>query len=141
MRPQSRSSSRLFRSPVAPVIWKRHFERHFQKTRKAPRAYETARVCEIEFGCEELGAFTIRCEREFTPLRWAVRRYGQRHKARLLDESRDATPPQVVRMAFEAPIVEEPLEFAQAYEVPTAGGLYVARRGGVFCRGHHSADG
>ena len=115
--------------PVTADIWRRHFERHFQKTREAPIAYETARVCEIQFTCEELGAFTVRCEREFTPLRWAVRRDGQRYLARLLDDSGDTTPPQVVRMAFEAPIADEPLEFAQAYEVPTAGGLYVARRG------------
>ena len=32
-------------------------------------------------------------------------------------------------MAFELPMVEEPLDLAQVYEVPTAGGLYVARRG------------
>ena len=115
--------------PVTPDIWRHHFERHFQETREAPLAYETARVCEIEFTCEELGAFTLRYEREFTPLRWAVRRDGQRRLASLLDDSGDATPPQVVRMAFEAPIVEEPLELAQAYEVPTVGGLYVARRG------------
>ena len=114
--------------PLTPDTWRRHFERHFQKTREAPRAYETARVCEIEFTCEELGAFNVRCEREFTPLRWAVRRNGQRHLARLLDDSGDDTSPQVVRMAFEAPIVEEPLELAQRYEVPTVGGLYVARR-------------
>ena len=115
--------------PVTPNIWRHHFERHFQETREAPLAYETARVCEIEFTCEELGAFTVRCEREFTPLRWAVRRDGQGHLVRLLDDSGDATPPQVVRMAFEVPIVEEPLELAQAYEVPPVGGLYIARRG------------
>ena len=115
--------------PVTADIWRRHFKRHFQETREAPRAYETARVCEIEFTCQELGAFTVRCEREFTPLRWAVLRDGQRYLARLLDDSGDTTPLQVVRMAFEAPMVEEPLELAQAYEVPTAGGMYVARRG------------
>ena len=115
--------------PVTPELWRRHFEEHFQKTHGAPRAYETARVCEIEFTCEELGAFNLRCEREFTPLRWAVRRDGRRHLARLLDDSGAATPPEVVRMAFEAPMVEEPLEFAQAYEVSSAGGMYVARRG------------
>ena len=115
--------------PVTPDNWRRHFERHFQKSREAPPAYETARVCEIEFTCEELGAFTVRCEREFTPLRWAVRRDGQRNLARLLDDSGNTTPPQVVRMAFETPMVEESVELAQEYEVPTAGGLYVGRQG------------
>ena len=115
--------------PVTPGIWKRHFERHFQNACEAPLAYETARVCEIEFTCDELGALNLRSEREFTPLRWAVRRDSQRHIAHLLDDSGDATPPQVVRMAFELPMVEEPLDLAQVYDVPTAGGLYVARRG------------
>ena len=115
--------------PVTADIWRRHFKRHFQETREAPRAYDTARVCEIEFTCEELGAFHVRCEREFTPLRWAVLRDGQRYLTRLLDDSGDTTPLQVVRMAFEAPMVEEPLELAQASDVPTASGMYVARRG------------
>lgn len=114
--------------PMTPDVWRRHFEKHFQETREAPLAYDMARICEIEFTCDELGAFTVCCEREFTPLRWAVRRVGQRHVARLLDNSGDANPPQVVRMAFETPLVEAPLDLAKAYEVPTAGGLYFARR-------------
>ena len=115
--------------PVTPVTWRRHFERHFQKSREALPAYETARVCEIDFTCDELGAFNVRCEREFTPLRWAVRRDGQRYLVRLLDDSGNTTPPRVVRMAFETPMVEESVELAQAYEVPTDGGLYVGRQG------------
>jgi hypothetical protein len=114
---------------MTPDIWRRHFQRHFQETREASLAYDTARVCEIAFTCGELGEFTVRCEREFTPLRWAVRRDGPHHVARLLDDSGDATPPQVVRMAFETPLAEHPLDPAQAYEVPIQGGLYVARRG------------
>ena len=114
--------------PVTPDTWRRHFESHFQESREAPPAYETARVCEIEFTCEELGAFNVRCEREFTPLRWAVRREGQRYLVRLLDDSGNTTPPQVARMAFETPMVEESVELAQEYEVPTAGGLYVGRQ-------------
>ena len=31
-------------------------------------------VCVLEFGVGELGSFTLRCERPFTPLRWALRR-------------------------------------------------------------------
>ncbi|MCY4026055.1 MAG: hypothetical protein OXH75_07035, partial [Acidobacteria bacterium] len=115
--------------PITPDIWRRHFGRHFQKSREVPLAYETAQVCEIEFTAEELGAFSVRCEREFTPLRWAVRRDGRRYMVRLLDDSGNTTSPQIVRMAFERPMVEESLEHAQPYEVPTAGGLYVGRQG------------
>jgi hypothetical protein len=114
--------------PVTSDVWRRHFEKHFQETREVPLAYDTARLCEIDFTCDELGAFTLRCEREFTPLRWAVRRNGQRHVARLLDDSGDANPPEVVRIGFETPLVEEPLGRSEAYEAPPAGGLYLARR-------------
>ena len=114
--------------PVTPSTWRGHFERHFQNAKDTQRAYETARVCEIKFTCEELGAFNLRCEREFTPLRWAVRRDRQRYIAGLLDDSGDTAAPQVVRAGFEAPMTEESLELAQEYEVPSAGGLYVARR-------------
>jgi hypothetical protein len=113
--------------PVTPDGWRRHFEKHFQETRQAPLVYDTARVCEIEFTAEELGAFTVRCEREFTPLRWAVRRHGQRHIARLLDDSGDPNPRQVACLAFETPCIEEPLCLSDAYEA--SGGLYVARQG------------
>lgn len=113
--------------PVTPDTWRRHFGRHFQNVRDAPLLYETAQVCEIGFSGEELGAFSVRCEREFTPLRWAVRRDGERYVVRLLDDSGNTTPPQVVRMTFERPMVEESVEHAEAYEVPTSGGLYVGR--------------
>ncbi|RJX20737.1 MAG: hypothetical protein C4575_05785 [Desulforudis sp.] len=115
--------------PVTPDFWRLHFEKYFKETREAQLAYDTARLCDIKFTCDELGAFSVRCEREFTPLRWAVHRNGKSHVARLLDDSGYDTPPQVLRMAFEAPLTEQPLKPATTYEVPTEGGLYVARQG------------
>ena len=113
--------------PVTPDDWRGHFEKHFRNTGEAQVAYDTARVCELEFRGEELGAFTVRCEREFTPLRWAVRRDREGYIARLIDDSGDATRPVAGRMAFESPCVEETLELAQEYRAPAAGGMYVAR--------------
>lgn len=115
--------------PVTPDHWRRHFEKHFRGTREAQAAYDTARVCELEFRAEELGAFTVRCEREFTPLRWAVRRDGRGYVGRLLDDSGDPSRPVLTHIAFETPCVEEPIEFASEYRVPAAGGMYVARLG------------
>ncbi len=115
--------------PITPDVWRSHFEKHFRGTKVAQDAYDTARVCELEFRADELGAFTVRCEREFTPLRWAVRRRGQGYVVRLLDDSGSAARPAVARLAFETPSVEEPLEPASEYEVPAGGGLYVARMG------------
>ena len=112
--------------PVEAERWRQYFNTYFQKT-PASRAYDTARVCELEFTAKELGTFSIRCEREFTPLRWAVRRSQQEWIVRLLDDSGTANPPAIARLAFEEPCIEEPLEPAATYSVPGSGSLYVAR--------------
>lgn len=114
--------------PITPDGWRGHFERHFCNTQKAQAAYDTAHACELDFTAEELGAFTIRCEREFTPLRWSVRRDGQGYLLRLLDDSGDSGRPLVCRMAFETPRVGEQLEPASEYRAPSYGGMYVAQR-------------
>ena len=113
--------------PVTPDRWENHFEKYFRETREAEAAYDNARVCKLEFAAEELGAFSVRCEREFTPVRWAVRRVGQEYLLRLIDDSGDAMPPSVARIAFETPSVEEALKLNSEYRIPTSGGLYVAR--------------
>lgn len=113
--------------PLTADSWRAHFRKHFREAGDAQAAYYTARVCELEFRADELGAFSVRFEREFTPLRWAVRRHGQAYVVRLLDDSGSTTPPALMYLAFETPSVEDPLEPASEYEVPAAGGLYVAR--------------
>ena len=115
--------------PVTPLIWRDHFERHFKRIKGIEIAYDSARACEIEFSAEELGAFTILCEREFTPVRWAIRRDKQGYVARLLDDSGNATPPVVSRYTFETPSVEERLDPDLNFRIPNVGGLYVARQG------------
>ena len=114
--------------PVDPSTWSRHFAQQFCKERNVAAAYDTARACEIKFSAEELGGFTVRGEREFTPLRWTVQPTGQGYSARLLNDSGDPTPPTVSRRAFEVPLVEEPLTTAPTYAVPPVGGMYMARR-------------
>jgi hypothetical protein len=115
--------------PVTPDGWRGYFEKHFRSTKEAQAAYDTARACVLQFNGEELGAFTVRCEREFTPLRWAIRRERDAYIARLIDDSGNSAGPVVGRMAFESPSVEEKLELLQEYRAPSAGGLYVARVG------------
>jgi hypothetical protein len=115
------------RLPVTADGWRAHFEKHFRRTRDAENSYDTTRVCELEFAADELGAFTVRCEREFTPLRWAVRRRDHGYAVRLLDDSGDEAKPEVTRVAFEAPCVEEKIGLISEYDVPASGGMYVAR--------------
>jgi hypothetical protein len=115
--------------PTVPDEWRRHFARHFQEKREVQAAYDLARICQIDFSADELGDFSLRCEREFTPLRWIVRREGQHYLARLLDDSGDPNAPTIARFAFERPSTEETLAPSSSYTVPPTGGLYVARRG------------
>ena len=115
--------------PFTAGDWRAYFEKHFRETKKAQEAYDTARVCKLEFNADELGAFTVRCERDFTPLRWALRRHRSEDILRLVDDSGGSEQPVVSRMAFEAPCVEECLTPASEYQVPNSGGMYVARTG------------
>jgi len=113
--------------PIEPSTWTHWFTQHFCKDPKASIAYDNARACELTFAAEELGAFTLRCEREFTPLRWAVRSTNPPYTARLLNDSGDVATPVVSRYAFETPLVEELLPHAPVYSTPNSGGMYVAR--------------
>lgn len=112
--------------PVTAGSWRAHFEKYFRETTEAQNFYDIARICEFEFAAEELGAFTVRCERDFTPLRWALRRQGQGYLVRLFDDSGAEQQPEVKRIAFETPCVEENIGFASEYNVPEFGGMYLA---------------
>jgi hypothetical protein len=114
--------------PVTGVAWRQHFEKHFQEIREVPPAYDAARICNITFDAEELGALTVQYERAFTPVRWALRPDGKGRRAVLLDDTGDAEPLNVTRLAFEAPCEEQLLEQDSSFDVPPTGGLYVARK-------------
>jgi hypothetical protein len=113
--------------PVSADDWRNQFEKHFRRTRNAEEAYDAARFCQLTFTADELGTFTLRCEREFIPLRWALRRRGEGYVVRLLDDSGDDAQPTVTRLSFETPTVEEPVSLASEHDVSAPGGMYVAR--------------
>ena len=118
-------------APFTSDDWRGHFRDHFQEKKSAQEAYDRARVCTLAFSADELGAFTVRCERDFTLLRWAVRRHGQGHVVRLYDDRGHSEPPLVSRATFETPCIEETLDFDSESEVPASGGMYVARADGL----------
>jgi hypothetical protein len=115
--------------PLSPERWRAHFEKHFRELKKAQGRYDMARRCRLQFTAEELGAFTVECEREFVPLRWALRQPGHGPVARLIDDSGAADLAEVSHFTFERPAVPMLLPFAREYPVATPGGLYVARQG------------
>ncbi|MCC7386337.1 MAG: hypothetical protein IT384_31130 [Deltaproteobacteria bacterium] len=114
--------------PLSNEEWTRHFETHLKKEKDAPRAYDDAHVCEVEFSADELGVFTLRCEREFTPLRWSLRRDSSGFIARLLDDAGNGEPA-LERYSFERPTVGEKLSQGAEHKAPRTGGLYAATLG------------
>lgn len=111
--------------PLSDEEWKRHFEAHLKNDKSAQGAYDDAHVCEVQFTAEELGAFTFRCEREFTPLRWLLRREFSGFVATLRDDA-DSGAPVIERYSFERPSVREKLPHGPEHKAPRVGGLYVA---------------
>jgi hypothetical protein len=114
--------------PLLNEAWTRHFETHLKTDKDAPRAYDDAHVCEVEFSADELGVFTLRCEREFTPLRWSLRRDSSGFIARLLDDAGIGMPV-LERYSFERPTVGEKLSQGAEHKAPRTGGLYAATLG------------
>lgn len=114
--------------PLSNEDWTRHFETHLKKDKDAPRAYDDAHVCEVEFSADELGVFTLRCEREFTPLRWSLRRDSSGFIVRLIDDAGSGVPG-LERYSFERPTVGEELSQGAEHKAPRTGGLYLATLG------------
>lgn len=114
--------------PLLSEEWTRHFEAHLKRDKAAPLAYDDAHVCEIEFSADELGAFTLRCEREFTPLRWSVRRDSAGFIARLHDDAGSGDLA-IQRFSFDRPTLGEKIQAGAEHRAPRGGGLYVATIG------------
>jgi len=114
--------------PLSSEEWTRHFEAHIKNDKSAQGAYDDTHVCEIELTADELGVFTFRCEREFTPLRWSLRRNSSGFVALVRDEA-DSEVPVIERYPFESPAVGEKLPSGEEHNVPRTGGLYVATSG------------
>ena len=121
--------TRRLELPVTPLQWRSYFETHFRSNKGVQRKYDAAYECRVDFTAGELGAFNLWCEREFTPVRWAVGERNQNPIIRLIDDSGRAEVPQVSRFSFEKPAAEKRLDFAAEYAVRAPGGLYLARQG------------
>lgn len=110
--------------PLVSEEWARLLEKHVKGNNQASLSYDDAQVCEVEFSADELGVLKLRCAREFTPLRWTIRRDSAGFIAYLHDDVGSGVPV-IKRHSFEQPGVGEMLEGCQ-HRVPRDGGLYVA---------------
>ncbi len=115
--------------PLSNEEWMHHFDAHIKNDNSAQRAYDDAHVCEVELNADELGVFTFRCDRAFTPLRWSMRRDSSGFVALLRDDA-DSEVPLIERYSFESPADGERLPNTVEQHVPRTGGLYAATSGG-----------
>ncbi len=116
--------------PITANQWKIHFEKHFRTKKNVIKKYDAAHVCQMDFTAGELGAFTLRCEREFTPLRWALENgQGWDPALRLIDDSGIEEDGQVLYFTFKEPANKVVLEYTSKYKVTAPGGLYLAKQG------------
>jgi hypothetical protein len=113
--------------PTGNDQWQRLFDEHLRRFKDCQKAYDEARRCELEFSADEFGKFTLVCEREFKPLRWAIRRTGDVQVAKLYEDVGADEKPVVSRITFERPCEIEQVEIAPEYPAPFKGGLYLAR--------------
>jgi hypothetical protein len=120
----------------AAIQWREHFERYFRADKNVQVHYDPAQSCLIEFNADELGTFSLICEREFSPLRWIVRRKGREYELSLQDESGLGAPAHVTMFNFaepDIPIRMVPPKISSPYLVPESGGLYRAHTDKYEC--------
>ncbi|HEY9226814.1 MAG TPA: hypothetical protein VIP11_09220, partial [Gemmatimonadaceae bacterium] len=111
-------------SPCTTEAWRREFA---AVRNAAEEKYDDAQVCVLEFDGGALGRGRVTAERDFTPLRWAIRANG--HRAVLIDSqgSADLT---VSTVPVAAPALEQVVDPALALEglaIGDSGALVVAR--------------
>ena len=120
--------------PVSAPKWTSHFEKHFRRKSRMQQKYDAAHSCRLEFAADELGAFTVWCERGFVPLRWTLQERAENLSVRLIDDTGRTDTPCVSYYSFAMPALEVCLDHALEYEVNAPGGLFVATQG-EFCAG------
>jgi hypothetical protein len=113
---------------VTASKWREHFDKHFRRSKKGEECYDSSRVCMIEFTTEELGSFTIQCEREFTPLRWVVRQQNNNRYISLINDTDSKDLPDILYYSFETPMECQRLNPSSKYEFTEKGGLYLAQQ-------------
>jgi hypothetical protein len=116
--------------PLGSEEWDSYFQENVLNDEAVQRAYDSALGCELSFTAEELGQFTLACQREFSPLRWITRWDNHGYVMRLRDDTGDPSGVRVFRFEFDRPDI--PIAMAaeswqRPLRVPDAGGLYCAR--------------
>ena len=113
-------------SPCDSDVWRRTFA---GPREAAEPHYDDAQVCTLDIDAGALGRARVTAERDFTPLRWAVRANGRRA---VLIDSQGCADLAVYTVRCAAPSLEQSGDTAAALEgieVEEGGALVIARSG------------
>ncbi|MEF2144173.1 MAG: hypothetical protein V3573_01905 [Desulfovibrionaceae bacterium] len=117
--------------PVKPEVWQRALGR-FLTNEKHSWIYLEASNGELVVEGGTLGRYILRCEHDVLPLRWVPRTIRRDVSLRLVDDSGQNSPQQVLFYSTERPlkgITLAPDEARVGSPVAPPGGLYSAKRG------------
>lgn len=114
-------------APLDDAAWRQVAATHLRGSEGLWGRYDEADLLVLTASHPELGTAELRCEREFTPLRWVVRRDREGPFARLIDHS-ERSKVEVARYGFSTPSQRDLVEVTDgtALRWPD-GGLLEAR--------------
>lgn len=93
-------------TPLDPVAWSAAPARQLRASKVLQDHYDEADVLVLTASSSQLGSVELRCEREFSPLRWVVRHDRTGPYARLVDNT-EGNSAEVTRFAFATPATPE----------------------------------
>ena len=111
--------------PVGREAWEQQIDR-FRSDKRVRAAYDFSQYCVVSLSAAELGDFSFKAEREFTPLRWAVSRTDRSHRLTLLDDRGvdDAVAVYGFKLPDESTLLAS---LSGPFVADEGGGMYVAR--------------
>jgi hypothetical protein len=113
--------------PVKPSSGRAYLARLSRQADLQP-GFDFGQSCRIDLNAGELGTFSAICEREFTPLRWVVKKTAGAYLLSLSDDSGASEPASISQYEFGFPDRAIPIkETVEDYRIGPSGGLYVAR--------------
>ncbi len=115
--------------PIDTSSWRSYFDRKVRAVRNIADAYDRAYSCRLVLDANELGSFTLQCEREFCALRWMIRYDDLGYALRLFDDTGTLSSPSVRKYEFDKPdkaLPQENVAFQKDF-VAASNGLYFAQ--------------
>jgi hypothetical protein len=88
--------------PLDPTKWLDSFTRNFRRLKDVENNFDHAETCVISVSHPTLGRRDLRCEREFSPLRWSIGRHEGQYVARLINNTEESVR-SVLLFPFETP--------------------------------------